>query len=77
LDDMVKLIECSVSTVRENKLKRLISLDQKGKRSGCRFRNCLHGDVAPPVQRADLSHPLIGNNVERGNPVSLPETFGR
>ena len=29
MDDMVKLIECSASVVRENKLKRLVNLDQK------------------------------------------------
>jgi hypothetical protein len=52
-------------------------LGPKGERSGYRFGNCLYGDVAPPVQRAGLSHPLIGNNVERGNPVSSPGVLGR
>ena len=65
----------SASIVIENKLKRLKSLNQNGKRSGCGFSNCPYGDVEPPMQRAGLSHPSIGNSVERGNPVSSPENI--
>ena len=74
---MVKLIECSVSTVRENKLKRLVSLDQKVSGQVAGFGTACTEMLPPPVQRADLSHPLIGNSAERGNPVSSPGVFGR
>lgn len=76
MDDMVKLIEC-LQYRQGEQAKEAGKLGPKGERSGCRFANCLHGDVAPPVQRAGLSHPQIGNSVERGNPVSLPGIFGR
>lgn len=48
-------------------------LEPKGKQSGYGFPNCPYGDIGLSVQRIGLSHPLTGNSVERGNPVSLPE----
>jgi hypothetical protein len=58
-----------VTIVNVNKLKRLISLNQNGKLAGSGSPNCPDTDVVQPVERADLTYPVI--STEHGNPVSL------
>jgi len=43
-------------------------LGQNGKRSGSGSRTWLDANVAPPVHRVDLTHPVV--NAEHGKAVS-------
>ena len=44
-------------------------MDQKGKRSGSGSRTWPDANVAPPVYRVDLTHPVA--NAEHGKAVSV------
>ncbi len=46
-------------------------LKPKGKLAGSEFTNCPDTDDAQPVERADLTYPVM--STEHGNPVSLPQ----
>ena len=59
-----------MSIVTENKPHEVDQgLDQNGKRSGSGFLTWLDANVAPPVQRVDLTRAVV--NAEHGKPVNV------